>query len=89
MLTALILICSVTTTPDLRDCTRTNAVDVLVTPVAFANPATCFMQGQAYLAGTSIGRDLTENERVKIVCVHRVAVETGRSVAETAKPPQR
>ena len=56
--------------------------------VAYANPATCFMHGQAYLAGTSIGRDLTENERVKIVCVHQVAVETGRSVAETKKPTQ-
>jgi hypothetical protein len=86
MLTALILICSLASTPDLRDCSRANAVDVLMTPVAFANPATCFMQGQAYLAETSIGRDLTENERVKIVCVHKVAVETGRSVADTAKP---
>jgi hypothetical protein len=86
MLTALILICSLASTPDLRDCSRANAVDVLMTPVAFANPATCFMHGQAYLAETSIGRDLTDNERVKIVCVHKAAVETGRSVAETAKP---
>jgi hypothetical protein len=86
MLTALILICSLTSTPDLRDCSRANAVDVLITPVAFANPATCFMHGQAYLAGTSIGRDLTENERVKIVCVHQAAIETARSAAETARP---
>jgi hypothetical protein len=88
MLTALILICSLTSTPDLRDCSRANAVDVLITPVAFANPATCFMHGQAYLAGTSIGRDLTENERVKIVCVHQAAFATGKSVAETARPPR-
>jgi hypothetical protein len=27
------------------------------------------MHGQAYLAETSLGRDLTENERVKVVCV--------------------
>lgn len=86
MLTALILICSLTSTPDLRDCSRANAVDILITPVAFANPATCFMHGQAYLAETSIGRDLAENERVKIVCVHKVTAETGRSVAATAKP---
>ena len=86
MLTALILICSLASTPDLRDCSRANAVDVLVTPVAFANPATCFMHGQAYLAETSIGRDLTANERVKIVCVHKVAAETGKSVADTTKP---
>ena len=87
MLNALILICSLASTPDLRDCTRANAVDVLVTPVAFANPATCFMHGQAYLAETSIGRDLTDNERVKVVCVHKVTVETGKSVAETTKQP--
>jgi hypothetical protein len=38
-------------------------------PESFANPVTCFMHGQAYLAETSLGRDLTENERVKVVCV--------------------
>jgi hypothetical protein len=38
-------------------------------PAEFGNPATCFMQAQAYLAGRSIGRDLDANERVKIVCV--------------------
>jgi len=27
-------------------------------PATFASPVTCFMQGQAYLADTSIGRDL-------------------------------
>jgi len=39
-------------------------------------PATCFMHAQAYLAGTSIGRELDANERVKIVC--------GRSKNNTA-----
>jgi hypothetical protein len=69
MLTALILICSVSTTPDIRSCSRDNAVDAVQVPEAFANPATCFMRGQAYLADTSLGRDLTETERVKVVCV--------------------
>jgi len=68
MLTALVLICSVALTPDLRDCTRYNATAVMRLPAEFANPATCFMQGQAYLAGTSIGRELGDNDRVKIVC---------------------
>ena len=68
MLTALVLICSVSVTPDLRDCTRDNAVDVMRTPVESANPATCFMHGQAFLAATSIGRDLGETDRIKIVC---------------------
>jgi hypothetical protein len=69
MLTALILICSLQTTPDIRSCTRDNAVDAMRVPESFANPVTCFMHGQAYLADTSLGRDLTENERVKVVCV--------------------
>ena len=69
MLTALILICSLSTTPDIRSCSRDNAVDAVQVPEAFANPATCFMRGQAYLADTSLGRDLTETERVKVVCV--------------------
>ncbi len=69
MLTALMLICSVMATPDPQDCTRSNANTVMRVPVEFGNPATCFMQAQAYLAGSSIGRDLDANERVKIVCV--------------------
>jgi len=68
MLTALVLICSVSVTPDLRDCTRDNAVDVMRTPIQHANPATCFLHGQAFLAETSIARDLGETDRIKIVC---------------------
>ena len=68
MLTALVLICSVSVTPDLRDCNRDNALDVMRTPVEQANPATCFLHGQAFLAETSIARDLGETDRIKIVC---------------------
>ena len=69
MLTALVLICSVTAAADPRDCTRTTANTVMRVPIEFGNPATCFMHAQAYLAGSSIGRDVDANERVKIVCV--------------------
>jgi hypothetical protein len=68
MLTALVLICSVAVTPDLRDCTRDNALDVMRTPIEHANPATCFLHGQAFLAETSIAQDLSETDRIKIVC---------------------
>lgn len=71
MLTALILICSLANTPDIRDCSRSNAVDVVWMPTAFASPATCFMQGQAYIAGTDIGRNLGQDERLKVVCVRK------------------
>jgi len=73
MLTALVLICSLAATPDLASCTRDNAVDVMRVPESFGNPATCFMHGQAYLADTSLGRDLAANERVKVVCVKAAA----------------
>lgn len=70
MLTALILICSLATSSDLSACNQTNAVDVMYAPIESANPATCFMQGQAYLAATTLGRELADNERIKVVCVH-------------------
>ncbi len=77
MLTALVLICSLSVTPDLRDCTRENALDVMRTPVEQANPATCFLHGQAYLAQTSIAQDLRETDRVKIVCARSTSVSAG------------
>jgi hypothetical protein len=55
--------------PDLASCTRDNAVMAMRVPDSFRNPGTCFMHGQAYLAGASFGRDLGANERVKVVCV--------------------
>ena len=69
MLTTLVLICSVAAAPDLRDCTRHSATAVFRVPAEFGSLATCFLHGQAYLAGTSIGRELEPDERVKIICV--------------------
>ncbi|HLN09297.1 MAG TPA: hypothetical protein VK281_10095 [Xanthobacteraceae bacterium] len=68
MLMALVLVCSLQVTPDLADCSRTNAVSVVRVPEEFSNPTTCLMHGQAYLADTSIGRDLDDSQRVKVVC---------------------
>lgn len=84
MLIIVILICSLATTPDLRDCDHGNAIDVISVPSSFGNPATCFMHGQAYLARTAIGRDLAENERFKVVC----ARETALNVAAPQPPPK-
>jgi hypothetical protein len=69
MLTALVLICSAAVTPDLRDCARDNARVVMRVPAEFGNPVTCFIHGQAYLAQTSIGEELGENDRVKVICM--------------------
>jgi hypothetical protein len=68
MLTALVLVCSLVVTPDLRECDQTNARDVLRVPEEFASPASCFMHGQAFLAGIEIGRQLAADERVKVTC---------------------
>ena len=84
MLTALILICSTAITPDLAACDRANAVDVMRVPIEFGNPATCFMQGEAYVADTTLGRDLADNERVKVVCVRS---QTAAAIGTTLKGP--
>ncbi|HEX7966960.1 MAG TPA: hypothetical protein VF502_01980 [Stellaceae bacterium] len=76
MLTALVLVCSLAVTPDLSGCNRDNAVDAMRVPDQFASPATCLFMGQAYLAQTEIGRDLSENERVKVVCTPSQTAET-------------
>jgi hypothetical protein len=73
MLTALILVCSVAVTPELRDCDRSNAIHLLQLPEQTGNPLMCMMHGQAYLAGTVIGRELREDERVKLMCVRPAA----------------
>jgi hypothetical protein len=78
MLTALILVCSLAVTPDLRACSRDNAVHVVLIPEEFAIPAMCAVRGQAFLAETSIGQELAKDERVKIMCVRHITV--GRQI---------
>jgi hypothetical protein len=75
MLTALLLICSVEVTPDLRDCTRDNATAVMRVPGEFGHPSTCLMQAQAFLAGTSIGKEFGDNDRVKVICARTETVD--------------
>ena len=69
MLTALILVCSLAITPELRNCDRNNALQVLQVPEQFGNPVMCILHGQAYLAGTSIGQQINETEHVKVLCI--------------------
>jgi hypothetical protein len=74
MLTALVLICSATATPDIRDCTSDNATAVMRMPVTFRSPATCFMYGRAYLDESSIGRGLGNDDRLKVICARTETV---------------
>ena len=69
MLTALVLVCSIATTPDLRVCDASNARMSMRVPETYASPAACAMQGQAYIAETAIGRNLAPDDRVKVVCM--------------------
>jgi len=80
VITAVVLICSVLATPDLRDCDETNARAVMLVPEEFASPITCAMHGQAYVAETAIGRSLAESDRIKVVCRSRPPTEP--SIAE-------
>jgi hypothetical protein len=75
MLTALVLICSINTTPDLRDCSADNARAVMRVPAEFASPVTCALHGQTYLAETAVGRNLGEDDRVKVICVRLESVD--------------
>jgi hypothetical protein len=82
MLTAFILVCSLARTPDLGNCTRDNALDVLHVPATFENPVTCFMHGQAYMAGSSIGRELGQDEAIKVVCVRSSAAKIDKAAVQ-------
>ena len=75
MLTALVLVCSLAVTPELRDCDQSNATDVMRVPEEFSNPMTCMMHGQAYVADTAVGRRLADDERVKVACTR-----TGKAI---------
>jgi hypothetical protein len=61
------LVCSLATISN--DCTRDNALDVVYVPATFDSPAACMMRAQAYVANSSIGRDLPQNEAFKVICV--------------------
>jgi len=69
LFTTLILICSLAVTPDLRQCNRDNAVDVLQVPGQIESAGMCGFQGQAYVAGATVGQSLAENETIKVLCI--------------------
>jgi len=82
MLSALILVCSLASVPDLGACNEQNALQVVRDPEAFVSPVTCFVHGQAYFAETALGRDLGEGEVVKVVCAQ--SRTAGRPLPATA-----
>ena len=87
MLTALILICSTAIAPDLRDCTQKNATALIRIPAEFGNPTTCFMHGSAYLAETSLGQELSANDRVKVICVRSATIQASMQHSKVESAP--
>ncbi len=85
MLTALILVCSLAFVPDLAACSEENALAVVRDPETFASPGSCLMHGQAYLAESGIGRDLSKSEAVKILCMRKGAVTSNSTGVPTVK----
>jgi hypothetical protein len=77
MLKAIFLVCSVISTPELRDCGTDNAVQVVRVPDEFLIPSQCFMRAQAYYAETELGRHLRTNERLKFVCARQTHPNVG------------
>jgi hypothetical protein len=84
MLTALILICLLSSVSNGEACTEQNAVQVLRSPEAFASPVTCLMHGQAYLANSALGRDLNQGETVKVICKPNRVVAVPHESGETS-----
>jgi hypothetical protein len=71
MLNAVILVCSTALTSNLGDCSPANARTTIRVPIEVENPVTCLIQGQAFLAQTSLANELGDDDRVKIVCARR------------------
>jgi hypothetical protein len=85
MLTALILVCSLSSAPNLEACTEQNALLVVRDPEMSASPGSCLMHGQAYLAQSVIGRDLSKDETIKILCVRKAGVTGNFTGVPTAQ----
>jgi hypothetical protein len=68
MLTAMVLICAISGPMDLAHCNRDTALDVILVPDSFANPVTCFLHGQAYVAQAMGSRMLAAGDQLKVVC---------------------
>jgi hypothetical protein len=92
MLTALILVCSLATVSNLAECTRDNALDVVHVPAMFASPVTCLVHAQAYVADSSIGRNLPQNEghlRARPDQQSRQSREPSGGLGALIRPPRR
>jgi hypothetical protein len=78
MLTSLVLVCSLSLTPNLQDCTQDTAVQAFWVPERTQLPGMCLKIGLEYFAQTEFAHHLATDERIKIVCVPPSRVHTAR-----------
>ena len=78
MLTSIVLICSLSLTPNLRDCTQETAVQALRVPEQTQLPGMCLKIGLEYFTQTEFSHHLAVDERIKVVCVPPNRVYTAR-----------
>ena len=87
MFDVLILVCVIGVAPP--DCQRNTAIDVIRGPSA-SNEITCGRDGQAFLAGTALARNL-DGAYVKIQCTRTASeqrqVEISRSIHRSISTP--
>jgi len=69
MLTSIVLVCSLSITPSLQDCTQETAVQVFRVPEQTQFPGACLKIGLEYYSQTEFARHLAADERIKVVCV--------------------
>lgn len=86
MLTAMVLICSVANTPNIADCSRAPSMSFgYLSCSRTRSRASCM--GRPYVAGSAVGRDLTENERVKVVCLRKQVAVGGEAAVVKSNGP--
>jgi hypothetical protein len=69
MLMALILVCSIALVPDIRECTKENAVDIIYGPEPTALPSACLIMATELAASLSFGSE--GDTYVKIGCARK------------------
>ena len=78
MLTAIVLICSLSLTPSIQDCTQETAVQFFKVPEQTQLPGMCLKIGLEYFSQTEFAHHLAANERIKVVCVPPSRIYTAK-----------
>ena len=81
---ALVLVCSLSADAT-TECNKETADYVMLAPDSFTSPTTCYLHGQAYLAGSELGRILKPHDRIRVICFRRQGWAAAPSSSEAAR----